>query len=59
MKLLTKKQNRFFVLSNYVTAFLFTTMGLYFEKPIFYAFAMAMLLLGMFRKYVIGRRLKG
>ena len=57
-KTITKERNKKFIMVYYALALIFVSIGLYLKDPRWYVIAVAFLLLGMFRKYWLMKRLK-
>jgi len=58
-KTLTKERNRKIIIIYYLIALVFVIIGLYGNKPRFYIIAVALFLLGLFRKFWLEKKLKG
>jgi len=57
-KPITKEQNRKTIIVYYLIALVFVIIGLYGDQPGFYIVSIALLLLGLFRKFWLEKRLK-
>ena len=57
-KTITKERNRKTIIIYYISALVFVIVGLYGNQPRFYIISIALLLLGLFRKYWLEKRLK-
>ena len=58
-KTLTKERNRKIIIIYYLIALVFAVIGLYGNKPRFYIIAVAFILLALFRKFWLEKKLKG
>ncbi len=58
MKPVTKSRNKKTIIVYYSLALIFVSVGLYFKDPRWYIIAVAFLLLTLFRKYWLMKKLK-